>query len=79
MSEFDSVHPLTAVQSEYSLMARAVENTILPTLQELGIGFVAYSPLSRGLLTGRLNQDDLDQEGVFGFKLKYKKSNFSVL
>jgi len=49
-----AVHPLSAVQSEYSLFARDVETTTLPTLRELGIGFVAYSPLGRGLLTGAI-------------------------
>ncbi len=48
-----AVHPLTAVQTEYSLWARDVEAEILPTLRELGIGLVAYSPLGRGFLTGR--------------------------
>jgi len=46
-----AVHPITALQTEYSLFARDVESEILPTLRELGIGFVAYSPLGRGLLT----------------------------
>src|SRR3954452_16052281 len=48
----NGVHPITALQSEYSLFTRDVEDEILPTLRELGIGFVAYSPLGRGLLTG---------------------------
>src|SRR5262249_32350819 len=47
-----AVHPISAVQSEYSLFARDVEAEVLPLLRELGIGFVAYSPLGRGLLTG---------------------------
>ena len=47
-----AVHPLAAVQSEYSLLTRDVERTVLPLCAELGIGFVAYGPLSRGLLTG---------------------------
>src|SRR3712207_9570853 len=47
-----AVHPITALQSEYSLFTRDVEDEILPTLRELGIGFVAYSPLGRGFLTG---------------------------
>ncbi|MHB1986427.1 MAG: aldo/keto reductase [Acidimicrobiales bacterium] len=46
------VHPIAALQTEYSLFTRDVEEEILPTLRELGIGFVAYSPLGRGLLTG---------------------------
>jgi len=48
----DAVHPITALQSEYSLFTRDVEGDILPTVRDLGIGFVAYSPLGRGLLTG---------------------------
>jgi aryl-alcohol dehydrogenase-like predicted oxidoreductase len=51
-----AVQPLTAVQSEYSLMWREPEAEILPTLEELGIGFVAYSPLGRGYLSGTLNE-----------------------
>ncbi|MBW3611946.1 MAG: aldo/keto reductase [Actinobacteria bacterium] len=47
-----SVHPITALQSEYSLWTRDVEAEILPAVRQLGIGFVAYSPLGRGLLTG---------------------------
>jgi aryl-alcohol dehydrogenase-like predicted oxidoreductase len=47
-----AVHPITALQSEYSLWAREVEAEVLPTVRELGIGFVAYSPLGRGFLTG---------------------------
>src|SRR5215469_12258037 len=49
------VHPITALQSEYSLWERSVEDEILPTLRELGIGFVPYSPLGRGFLTGTIN------------------------
>ncbi len=48
----DAVHPITALQTEYSLFTRDVEAEILATVRELGIGFVAYSPLGRGLLTG---------------------------
>jgi aryl-alcohol dehydrogenase-like predicted oxidoreductase len=48
-----AVHPISALQSEYSLFTRDVEDEVLPTVRELGIGFVAYSPLGRGFLTGR--------------------------
>jgi aryl-alcohol dehydrogenase-like predicted oxidoreductase len=48
------VHPLTALQSENSLWTRDPEQEILPLLRELGIGLVAYSPLGRGFLTGRI-------------------------
>ena len=55
-----AVHPISAVQTEYSLFARDVEVEVLPLLRELGIGFVAYSPLGRGLLTGAIRSiDDL--------------------
>ncbi len=54
-------HPLTAVQTEYSLWSRDIEQEVLPTLRELGIGLVAYSPLGRGFLSGRFKSlDDLD-------------------
>jgi len=57
-----AVHPITALQSEWSLLTREVESEILPTVRELGIGFVAYSPLSRGLLGGRIRRpEDLEQ------------------
>jgi aryl-alcohol dehydrogenase-like predicted oxidoreductase len=60
-----AVHPITAVQSEYSLWTRDPEAEVLPTCRELGIGFVAYSPLGRGFLAGRFTSpDDLD-EGDF--------------
>lgn len=49
-----AVHPISALQTEYSLWTREVETEILPTCRELGIGFVAYSPLGRGFLTGRI-------------------------
>jgi aryl-alcohol dehydrogenase-like predicted oxidoreductase len=48
-----AVHPISALQSEYSLFTRDVEDEVLPTVRELNIGFVAYSPLGRGFLTGR--------------------------
>jgi aryl-alcohol dehydrogenase-like predicted oxidoreductase len=49
-----AVHPITALQSEYSLWERSMEDEILPTLRELGIGFVPYSPLGRGMLSGTI-------------------------
>jgi aryl-alcohol dehydrogenase-like predicted oxidoreductase len=54
----NAVHPVTAVQSEYSLFTRDPEGELLATVRELGIGFVAFSPLSRGLLSGRLSSPD---------------------
>ena len=53
-----AVHPITALQTEYSLFSRHVEDEILPTCRELGISLVAYSPLGRGLLTGAFTRED---------------------
>ncbi len=55
-----AVHPLVALESELSLLTREVQATVLPTCRELGIGLLAYSPLSRGLLTGSLRSRDAD-------------------
>ncbi|HLS77040.1 MAG TPA: aldo/keto reductase [Nocardia sp.] len=66
-----AVHPITALQSEYSLFTRHVEDEILPTLRELGIGLVPYSPLGRGLLTGAITsaadlpENDSRRQGRF--------------
>jgi aryl-alcohol dehydrogenase-like predicted oxidoreductase len=66
-----AVHPITALQTEYSLFTRDLEDEILPTLRELGIGLVPYSPLGRGLLTGAiagpdaLSSDDSRRSGYF--------------
>ena len=58
-----AVHPITALQTEYSLWSRDVEAEILPTCRELGIGFVPYSPLGRGFLTGQIKSpDDLAED-----------------
>jgi aryl-alcohol dehydrogenase-like predicted oxidoreductase len=59
------VHPIAALQTEYSLFSRDPEEEILPTLRELGIGFVPYSPLGRGVLTGRFKRPDDLPEGDF--------------
>jgi aryl-alcohol dehydrogenase-like predicted oxidoreductase len=60
-----AVHPITALQTEYSLWTRDPEGEILPTCRELGIGFVAYSPLGRGFLSGRFTSPDQLDEGDF--------------
>ena len=59
------VHPITALQSEYSLWSRDPEDAILPTVRELGIGFVAYSPLSRGFLTGQIKSPNDFENGDY--------------
>jgi aryl-alcohol dehydrogenase-like predicted oxidoreductase len=61
-----AVHPITALQTEYSLWSRDPEERLLPTVRELGIGFVPYSPLGRGFLSGRFRTpDDVGGEGDF--------------
>jgi aryl-alcohol dehydrogenase-like predicted oxidoreductase len=60
-----AVHPITALQTEYSLWSRDPEQEILPTVRELGIGFVPYSPLGRGFLTGRFRSPEDFEAGDF--------------
>ena len=61
----NAVHPITAVQTEYSLWSRDPEDEVLPTCRELGIGFVPYSPLGRGFLAGRFTSPDELDDGDF--------------
>ena len=58
-----AVHPITALQTEYSLWTRDVEDEILPTCRDLGVGFVPYSPLGRGFLTGAIRSPDDFEDG----------------
>ena len=61
-----AVHPITALQTEYSLWSRDPEERLLPTVRQLGIGFVAYAPIGRGFLSGRFRSpDDVGDEGDF--------------
>jgi aryl-alcohol dehydrogenase-like predicted oxidoreductase len=72
-----AVHPITAVQTEYSLWSRDVEEEVLPTCRELGIGFVAYSPLGRGFLTGQIRSfDDLPADDVRRIHPRFQPENF---
>lgn len=72
------VHPVAAVQTEYSLWTRDVEAEVLPACRELGIGLVAYSPLGRGFLTGRFQQDAQFAEGDFRASLpRFQPDNLS--
>jgi aryl-alcohol dehydrogenase-like predicted oxidoreductase len=71
------VHPIGALQSEYSLWSREVEEAILPTVRELGIGFVAYSPLGRGFLTGQFKTiDDLPADDYRRNAPRFQGENF---
>jgi aryl-alcohol dehydrogenase-like predicted oxidoreductase len=71
------VHPITALQTEYSLWTRDVEDEILPTVRRLGIGFVPYSPLGRGFLTGRFkDQQSLDPTDYRARTPRFQGENF---
>ncbi|HRR26851.1 MAG TPA: aldo/keto reductase [Acidobacteriota bacterium] len=72
-----SVHPVTALQTEYSLWSRDVEDEVLPTVRELGIGFVAYSPLGRGFLTGKIKRiEDLPEDDYRRHSPRFQGENF---
>ena len=71
------VHPIAALQSEYSLWERSIEEEILPVCQDLDIGFVPYSPLGRGFLTGQItSRDDLDADDYRLRDPRYSEENF---
>ena len=72
-----AIHPIAALQSEYSLWTRDPEDKILPTCRELGIGFVAYSPLGRGFLTGKLSEDSLDERDYRRYTPRFQGENFA--
>ncbi len=73
----NAVHPITAVQTEYSLWSRDVEDEILPACRELGIGFVPYSPLGRGFLTGQIQKfDDLAVDDYRRLSPRFQGENF---
>ena len=73
-----AVHPISALQTEYSLWSRDPEDEILATVRELGIGFVAYSPLGRGFLTGQIKSiDDLGADDYRRYSPRFQGENFS--
>ncbi len=79
-----AVQPVTALQSEYSLMMRAPEKEIIPTLEELGIGFVPFSPLGRGFLTGKIDENTKFAPGDFRntlprFTEEARKANLALV
>ncbi|MDZ7588784.1 MAG: aldo/keto reductase [Parasphingorhabdus sp.] len=72
------IHPITALQSEYSVWERDVENEILPLCQDLGIGFVPYSPLGRGFLTGQISsRSELAEDDYRRMDPRYSDENFA--
>jgi aryl-alcohol dehydrogenase-like predicted oxidoreductase len=79
-----AVQPVTALQSEYSLWWRQPEEVVLPTLEELGIGFVPFSPLGKGFLTGKINEDTKFDNTDFRntvprFNLENRKANQALV
>lgn len=73
----NAVHPITALQTEYSLWSRDPEDEILAVCRELGIGFVAYSPLGRGFLTGQIKRfDDLPEDDYRRQSPRFRGDNF---
>lgn len=74
----NAVHPISALQTEYSLWSREPEEEILPTCRELGIAFVAYSPLGRGFLTGQIKTfEDLDKDDYRRSSPRFQGDNFN--
>jgi len=79
-----AVQPVTALQSEYSLWTRTPESDVIPTLEELGIGFVPYSPLGRGFLTGKIDENATFDRSDFRaalprFKPEARKANQALV
>jgi aryl-alcohol dehydrogenase-like predicted oxidoreductase len=73
-----ATHPITAVQTELSLWSRDAEAEVLPTVRELGIGFVAYSPLGRGFLTGQIKSpEDFPDDDYRRFHPRFTGENFA--
>lgn len=73
-----AVHPISALQTEYSLWSRDPEDEILPTVRELGIGFVPYSPLGRGFLSGSFTKfEDLPEDDYRRFSPRFQGENFN--
>ncbi|MBO0950278.1 aldo/keto reductase [Fibrella forsythiae] len=73
----NAIHPIAAVQSEYSLWSRDIEDDVIPTVRELGITLVAYSPLGRGFLTGQIkNFDDLAADDYRRHSPRFQGENF---
>jgi len=74
----NAVHPISALQTEYSLWSRDPEDEILATIRELGVGFVAYSPLGRGFLTGQIKSiDDLAADDYRRYSPRFQGENFA--
>jgi aryl-alcohol dehydrogenase-like predicted oxidoreductase len=74
-----AVHPISALQTEYSIWSREPESEIIPTIRELGIGFVSYSPLGRGFLTGAVRSvDQLEEDDFRRFSPRFQGDNLQA-
>lgn len=71
-----AVHPITALQSEWSLFSRDIEDDVVPTCRELGIGLVPYSPLGRGMLTGAVTREELSDDDMRRIMPRFAGDNF---
>jgi len=77
LTKANQVHPISALQTEYSLWSRDVEDEILPTCRELGVGFVPYSPLGRGFLTGQFKKlEDIPEDDYRRHSPRFQGENF---
>ncbi len=76
LKKADKIHHVTALQSEYSLFTRGVEKEIIPMTERLGAGFVAYSPIGRGFLSGKLTKEEINRDGDFRQGLPRAGENF---
>src|SRR5678816_2460156 len=73
-----AVHPIAALQTEYSLWSRDPEDEVLLTVRDLGIGYVAYSPLGRGFLTGQITKpEDFPEDDFRRFHPRFSGENFA--
>jgi aryl-alcohol dehydrogenase-like predicted oxidoreductase len=78
LSRASAIHPIAALQTEYSLWSREPEDEILPACRDLGIGFVAYSPLGRGFLAGQIKRfEDLAPDDFRRFSPRFQGENFA--
>jgi len=77
LSRACAVHPITAVESEWSLWTRDIESKVLPVARQLGVGVIAYAPLSRGMLTGQVRSyDDLGVDDFRRYSPRFQEGNF---
>lgn len=79
LREAHAIHPITAVQSEWSLFTRDIERKVVPTASELGVGIVPYSPLGKGQLTGAINMETLESEDMRKTYPRFQEDNEALI